>query len=199
MSCRSTEEVRWRRAVEQGAFGVWDLDPHLEQVHYAPAWKARLGFPRIHAADPTGFWRCRVHPQDADAMLQSLRAHVDGFTSSYSARFRLRSNGSGYRTVLSRGRVVGRDAHGRATRMVGTMIDLTDRPAVAATHGLPADEAAAEAAPATTPFHALLGVGQGEAPAPGGGAAPLLLAQLSDLLEIALRETGGAPLLRARR
>ena len=69
-----------------------------------------------------------VHPDDFQAMLRALRAHLDGFAPHYEMQFRLRGNGFGYRTVLSRGRVVARDHRGDATRMVGTMIDLTGRP-----------------------------------------------------------------------
>lgn len=188
------EEQRWRLAIEQGAFGVWDLDPRLEQVHYAPAWKARLGFPRLHEADPTGFWRCRVHPDDAPGMLGALRAHVDGHADSYTVRFRLRSNGSGYRSVLSRGRVIARDAQGQATRVVGTMVDLTARPAVSAAHGLPAEERWRADPPALRPpFHAVLGVG-GQHGAPGltlpcaAAATPRLVELVDDLLELAWRE-----------
>lgn len=123
------EVERWRRAVQQGCFGVWDLDALQDTVHYSPRWKEHLGFPYARSADHTAFWRCRVHPDDQAAMLQALRAHLDGSRPDYEARFRLRSNGSGYRLMLSRGRVLERDARGEAVRMVGTMIDLSDRPA----------------------------------------------------------------------
>jgi len=42
-------------------------------------------------------------------------------------RERLRAADGRYRIVLSRGRVVARDAAGRALRAVGTLTDLTDR------------------------------------------------------------------------
>lgn len=176
MSHRTVEEQRWLLALEEASFGVWDLDPRLEAVHYSPAWKARLGFPRIHAPDSTSFWRCRVHPGDLDPMLDALRAHLDGCGSSYEMRFRLRSNGSGYRTMLSRGRVVARDVHGQATRMVGTMVDLTGRPSAVAPHGLAAEAPWCAPDPFRLPFHAAL------------GAAHPPLELIDDLLERALRE-----------
>lgn len=177
------EEHRWLQALESARFGVWDLDPRLETVHYSPQWKARLGFPRIHAADSTSFWRCRVHPEDVDTMLDQLRAHLDGHSASYAMRFRLRSNGSGYRTMLSRGRVVARDADGQALRVVGTMVDLTPRPvapapaAIASEHGTELDVTGMPLLQALR--------------APGGGTAGPCLAlvdRIDDLLERALRE-----------
>jgi hypothetical protein len=119
--------TRWRDAVEAGDLGVWDLRLDFETVHYSPPWKLRLGFPEPQRADSTHFWRCRVHPQDLDPMQAAIRAHVRGDQPGYECKFRLRSNGSGYRLMHSRGRVVERGPDGRALRMVGTMIDLTDR------------------------------------------------------------------------
>jgi hypothetical protein len=192
MSYETSDERRWREALESGTFGVWDLDPRREVVHYSPAWKLHLGFPRVHAADSTGFWRCRVHPEDFEPMLRALCAHIDGSTPSYEMRFRLRANGSGYRTMLSRGRVVARDGQGQATRMVGTMVDLTDRPARAAAHALAAEDPRQPVELGPLPFHALLGV-RATAALPEGCAAavhdPLrLIDQVDDLLDRALTE-----------
>lgn len=128
MEMQQPGEVRWRQAIETGDLGVWDLRPDLEIVHHSPQWKQRLGFPEPYGADSTHFWRCRVHPDDLECMLAAMRAHARGTQSSYEATFRLRSNGSGYRLVHSRGRAIERNDEGRVLRMVGTMIDLTERP-----------------------------------------------------------------------
>lgn len=150
--------ARWAAAIDAGAFGVWDLDPREDRVHYAPAWKARLGFPRVGASDDTAFWRCRVHPMDLDAMLQALRAHLDGDSPHYDVVLRLRCNGFGYLSMRSRGLVVARDAQGRALRMVGTMVDLSGRTLATPPAGL-ADDAADPSPPPSRihlPFHAAI-------------------------------------------
>ena len=193
---RTVEARRWLQALEGARFGVWDLDPVLELVHYSPQWKVRLGFPRIHEPDSTGFWRCRVHPDDLQPMQGALRSHLDGYASSYEMRFRLRSNGSGYRTVLSRGRAVARDACGSATRMVGTMVDLTGRAVTAAPHGLATEDPGEAIESARLPLHAAIGI----AGAPAGlGASTVvdeahqLIGLVSDLLDQALRESRATP------
>lgn len=190
------QELRWRCAIEAGLFGVWDLNPVLDIVHYSPQWKVQLGFPQVFASDSTSFWRCRVHPADREAMLAALRAHVDGYTPTYEMQFRLRSNGSGYRTVLSRGRVVERDHRGNAARMIGTMIDLTGSAATPASVGLAFTTAAEAPAPDTArPFHESLGVAGGAVSAPCDEGGQRLaddkaryLGALGDLLDLALRE-----------
>ena len=149
--------LRLREAVDAGELGLWDLRPELETVHYSPQWKLRLGFPDPHGADSTHFWRCRVHPGDLQGMLTAIHAHTRGAEPAYGFKFRLRSNGSGYRVVHSRGRVIEWSADGRASRMVGTMVDLTARPCTP--QGGLADGACGATAGGAAlglPFHVLL-------------------------------------------
>lgn len=205
MSDQTLEERRWATAIRNAAFGVWDLDPRLDTVHYPPQWKTRLGFPRIDAPDNCAFWRCRVHPDDFNAMLRALRSHLDGSSLTYEVRFRLRSNGSGYRTMLSRGRAVARDDLGNATRMIGTMVDLTGRPLAVANYGLATEEPGRADVVPRLPFHAAFSVAR----QPHGlcGSAGEALARcatdsakdrhrrvelIDDLLDVALRDAHAA-------
>lgn len=176
MGMLDTEELRWRDAVEQGRFGLWDLNPLLDTVHYSPRWKEHMGFAGIDAADRTSFWRCRVHPDDLAPMLKALRSHLDGFRASYEARFRVRSNGAGYRLMLSRGLAVERDAQGKSLRLMGTMVDLTARPGAQLLDPLTPGDAPIDTA---REFHQLL----------HGQAANGLLDQMSELLAVSLRQS----------
>ena len=163
-------QSRWELAIRSAGFGVWDLDPLAQTVHYPPQWKAMLGYPATDERDATATWRERVHPDDLGPMLQAQRVHFDGHTESYENQFRLRAADGLYRIVLSRGRVVARDASGRALRVVGTLTDVTDRH-LAAAQRLEADraEAASQAKLAMlghvshdlrTPLNAVLGFAQ---------------------------------------
>ena len=120
-------ESRWELAIQSAAFGVWDLDPCAQTVHYSPQWKAMLGYDAIDERESTATWRARVHPDDLGPMVEALDAHLDARNVAYEAEFRLRAADGGYRIVLSRGRVVARDETGRARRVVGTLTDLTGR------------------------------------------------------------------------
>ena len=86
----------------------------------------------------------------------------------------------------SRGRVVARDALGEPLRMVGTMVDLTERPASPPPPlFIEAPEPPQEPG-LPLPFHRLLGIcAQLQA---GQPASPGLLAQVDDLLELSLRQ-----------
>ena len=136
-------EQRWSLAERSAGFGVWDLDVLNEQVVYSPQWKARLGYAETEGPDSTTTWRGRVHPEDLQPMLTALTGHLVGRRPAYEHEFRLRAADGEYRWVLSRGRVVERDAAGAALRAVGTLVDLTERREV---EGLLAERDAARAA-----------------------------------------------------
>lgn len=189
MEQQSPVVLDWQAAVQSGELGLWDLRPRLETVHHSAAWKLRLGFPDPHAADSTHFWRCRVHPDDLEPMLAAMRQHLRGAQPHYEAVFRLRSNGSGYRRLQSRGRVVERAASGHALRIVGTMIDLTERPATPAS-GLPAGLRGPTAGlPVDLPFHLLLGADPERPPDPACACeGRRLLGEVKDLVTDSLAQ-----------
>jgi hypothetical protein len=175
--------LRLREAADAGELGLWDLRPELETVHYSPQWKVRLGFPDPYSADSTHFWRCRVHPEDLQGMLTAMRAHIRGAEPSYEATFRLRSNGSGYRTLHSRGRVFEWSADGRATRMIGMTLDLTERPCTPRGGLADGPRGAMAGSPLGVPFHLLLGA-QRAGEATGTVAAAAAVAERKRVLEL---------------
>lgn len=190
---------RWREAIDAGDLGVWDLRLDLETVHYSPQWKLRLGFPEPCSPDSTHFWRCRVHPDDLAGMLAAVRAHATGSQPAYEARFRLRSNGSGYRLMHSRGRVIERSPEGRALRMVGTMLDLTERP-LTPRGGLPEGPRGVMAGqPLSLPFHLLLSTPVPADDLPDGQRTPIarererVLGMVGDLLQASLADLDRLP------
>lgn len=205
MSSITPEQERWRLALEGASFGVWDLDPRAEQVHYSPPWKARLGLAPVDAPDSTTFWRQRVHPDDLAPMLGALRAHIDGDTAAYEMQFRLRGGGAGWRSVLSRGRVVERDAQGRALRVVGTMVELSGRPPQPGSGAAERARRSRLCHDLRTPLHAILGLSYLLAQRAGETGADEqrrhlaaieeagrnLLDRVDDLLDIAARD--GSP------
>ena len=120
-----TSEERLRMAVEAGEVGIWDWD--LETSHVT--WSERVY--RMHEMEPgsptgglDGF-RSRIHLDDRDAVLDSIKAALEG-GPPYSVEFRTVLPGGRIRWIATRGTLV-RDAQGRPLRMVGASTDITAR------------------------------------------------------------------------
>ena len=75
---------------------------------------------------PTSAWRLgRIHPEDRPRIEGQLAAAVAG-DRNFAAEYRFRARDGRYLDILDRGRFV-RDAGGRAVRMVGSMVDVSER------------------------------------------------------------------------
>jgi PAS domain S-box-containing protein len=72
-------------------------------------------------------WKSRVHCDDVRRFLAAVDAHVKGETPSYETEYRARSESGEWIWILSRGKIVERDATGKALRMAGTFVDITSR------------------------------------------------------------------------
>ncbi|HNN36179.1 MAG TPA: EAL domain-containing protein [Pseudomonadales bacterium] len=118
------EYERLQLALLASRDGIWDWCIQSDQVYYSPRWLEILGYqpdefpPHLHE------WQQRLHPRDADQVLQAMQAHIAGTQPHYQISYRLRARDGRYRWVLARGQVL-YDMHDVPVRMVGTITDIT--------------------------------------------------------------------------
>jgi diguanylate cyclase (GGDEF)-like protein/PAS domain S-box-containing protein len=122
---RESEE-RYALAVKGANDGIWDWDLRTNQIHYSSRWKAMLGFQENEVGGTTGEWFNRVHVEDAERLQLDIDSHLKGVTAQFENEHRILHKDSAYRWVLTRGIAV-RGQDGTATRMAGSMTDITDR------------------------------------------------------------------------
>ncbi|HZJ71923.1 MAG TPA: sensor domain-containing diguanylate cyclase, partial [Planctomycetota bacterium] len=69
-----------------------------------------------------------LHPDDVEPVKRASLEVLKGLRPTYAVEHRVRARNGEWRWILSRGRVTERDpADGRALRMIGTNLDITDR------------------------------------------------------------------------
>lgn len=118
---RESEE-RLRLAVKASGIGywTWNIDAGTCEFDEVCAWM--LGT-RTHPEIAEAF--SQVEPEDVPSVKDQLEASMAGIRP-YRAEFRVRSKSGECRWISSMGDVV-RDANGRAIRMSGVNVDITDR------------------------------------------------------------------------
>jgi diguanylate cyclase (GGDEF)-like protein/PAS domain S-box-containing protein len=118
-------EARFDRAVSGSSDGIWDWDLAQRSVFAAPRFAELLGHaPATLGDSPRAFLR-RIHRNDRDAVIASLRNHLR-HDAPFDLDVRIRTQAGDYRWFRARGRSV-RDASGRATRFAGSLTDIADR------------------------------------------------------------------------
>ncbi len=121
-------EARFRLTLETTNDGLWDWHIPTMCASYSPSWMRMVGLehheiPLNNLAD----WKGRIHEDDRPAIDQALENHLAGRTTHFVVEHRLRHHLGRWLWVLVRGKAVEHDEQGRPLRMMGTMIDITER------------------------------------------------------------------------
>lgn len=125
---RDSEE-RWKFALDGAGDGVWDTDLVNGTTQYSTRWKEMLGYADNEISSDPNEWSGRVHPDDLASVLADKQLCIDGITNSIFSEFRMRTKTGQWIWILSRGKVIARDANGKVLRMIGTHTDISDRKA----------------------------------------------------------------------
>lgn len=112
-------------AIAGSGTGVWDRDVVTGDIRYSPGWKAILGYAEDELTSRIEDSYQRLHPDDLEYVKAAMQAHFEGRTPSYEVEHRIRCKDGRYKWICSRGKVMSRDAQGRALRMIGTTTDIS--------------------------------------------------------------------------
>jgi len=120
--------------------GAWDWD----MVENRAVWSDE--YYELHGLSPEPglasyqTWYTAVHPEDRTRVEQAIRNWLDRHEGSIDLEYRIHHPGKGLRWLVLRGRIL-YDQRGRACRMMGLTIDITERKQIEAQ----ANQARAEA------------------------------------------------------
>ncbi|TXT20530.1 MAG: PAS/PAC sensor-containing diguanylate cyclase/phosphodiesterase, partial [bacterium] len=122
----AASEERLELALRGANDGIWDWDIASGRVFFSPRWKSLLGYAEDEIGDSVDEWKQRVHPDDLEATLAEVQAHLEGKTPAYQNIHRMRHKDGHWVWILDRG-ACHRDGMGTAVRMVGTHTDVSER------------------------------------------------------------------------
>ncbi len=122
-------EERLRLAGRATNDAVWDWDFRTNHVTWNEALHRAYGHD-LNDVEPTGqWWLDHIHPEDCERIDVGIHAVIDSTGTDWSDEYRFRRADGSYADVLDRGYVL-RDGDGAPIRMVGAMLDVSDRKAV---------------------------------------------------------------------
>ena len=122
---RASEE-RYALAAAGSNDGLWDWDLSSNRIFLSARWKEMLGYNGSDIGDGAEEWFSRVHPEDVQRVTAQIDAHLNGIVDNFESEHRIRHRDDTYRWMLVRGLAV-RDEAGAASRIAGSMTDITDR------------------------------------------------------------------------
>ena len=132
---RDSEE-RYALAVRGANDGLWDWNLVTNGVYWSARWKAMLGYDESEIGAGPEEWLTRVHPDDRGRVEEALAAHLANGSGHFESEHRILHRNETFRWVLCRGAAV-RNGDGTATRLAGSLTDITETKLADALTGLP--------------------------------------------------------------
>lgn len=122
---RESEE-RFRLIADATNDVIWDWDIVAGTVWRSSVFEKLYGYPSVESNASLDVLNERIHPEDRQRHEAKLREALESGEMACSLDYRMRRADGTYAHVLDRGYIV-RDARKNAVRMVGAMMDLTER------------------------------------------------------------------------
>lgn len=132
----SESRIRYELAMQGTNDGIWDWDLESDRVYFSPRWQAMLGMDERELYTVPDHWLIRIHEDDRARIERHLESHLLGLTNHFESELRMQHRDGKYRWMLCRGKAVF-DNHGQATRIAGSLTDVTEGKSVDPLTGLP--------------------------------------------------------------
>ncbi|EME68278.1 Signal transduction histidine kinase [Paramagnetospirillum caucaseum] len=122
---RESEE-RYALAMRGPNEGLWDWNPITKELYLSARLLSILGFESETLRTTSHEWLKLVHPGDRGRYQSTLVRHLKGIDAHFECEYRVSDRQGQWRWMLARGLAV-RGPDGVATRMVGSIGDVTER------------------------------------------------------------------------
>lgn len=123
---RQSEE-RFQLVMDATRDGIWDWDVLAEQNSYFnPGYYMMLGYTPGEFSMHSQSWSELIHPEDREMVLRIHQDCIEDRCEDFKVVYRMRGKDGQWRWILGRGKAVARDETGRALRLVGSHVDISE-------------------------------------------------------------------------
>ena len=123
---RESEE-RFQLSMEATHDGLWDWNITTDKGYFSPGYYRMLGYEAHAFAEEGKVWKDLIHPEDREPAVRANLNCIEGRCETFEIEYRMKARNGGWRWILGRGKCIARDPQGRALRLVGTHVDITER------------------------------------------------------------------------
>ncbi len=121
-----TSEERLKLTLDSVSDAVWDWTIDTNEIYFSPRYYTMLGYNPDELPMRFETWETLLHPDDLPQALKTIEHHLVS-SRPFEMEFRMKTKAGDYRWILGRGKTVAKDDAGKAQRMVGTHMDITER------------------------------------------------------------------------
>ncbi|MFZ6681032.1 EAL domain-containing protein [Undibacterium sp. Tian12W] len=126
MQLQASEE-RLQMAMAATSEALWDWDVPSNKVYRSQRYFDMTGYTESEESQDPEFLKRKIHPEDLPMVLQHIADYNTPYCGDIDFEYRLLTKQGEVKWVHTRGRVVSRDADGKAVRIVGTLADINEK------------------------------------------------------------------------
>lgn len=119
-------EERFNLAMDATKDGIFDWNLLSNEIYYSPSWKKMLGYEDDELPNDFSIWEKLTSPEDVKKSWKLQNEVINKKRDRFEMEFKMKHKDGYWVEVLSRAEAVF-DKSGKAIRMVGTHIDITER------------------------------------------------------------------------
>jgi PAS domain S-box-containing protein len=119
-------ELRFRMISRATNDAVWDWNMETDELWWGEGIREQFGYPEAGRETAFSWWENRVHPEDRERVVNSLRDAAKRGAELWTAEYRFERKDGSYAHIYDRGWAV-ENNQGKAIRMIGGMLDITER------------------------------------------------------------------------
>ena len=119
-------ENRFQYAMDATKDGLYDWDLVTNEIYYSPGWKSMLGYEYDALPNDFSIWEKLTEPKDVKRSWEMQQELINKQRERFELEFKMKHKDGHWIDILSRASAVF-DDNGKAIRIVGTHVDITER------------------------------------------------------------------------
>lgn len=120
------DNLKWKFALQVSNIGVWEYNATTNKTSFSEESAKIIGYDYKELNKDSESWNKLVHEDDKDKYFADFQNHLTGKKELYENISRVRHHNNSYRWVLDKGKVIEYTKKGRAKRVIGVHVDITE-------------------------------------------------------------------------
>ncbi|WP_051677174.1 PAS domain S-box protein [Maridesulfovibrio frigidus] len=118
-------EQRFDLAMAAAQDGLYDWNLVTNEIYYSPGWKKMLGYDDDELSNDVSIWENLTKPEDVELCWKMQQEMINKVRERFEIEFKMQHKEGHWVDILSRAKAIF-NAEGKAVRMIGTHVDITD-------------------------------------------------------------------------